>query len=121
MSDENWMDDEEHAAPAEAEGGATLPLGEPIDPERLDAVDEVWVELRRPVQVSGEARKWLRIREPNMDQLGRARKAKNDLAMTARLLCDCADLTPEAVKHIGTRDAARVSEVLNHFLGLSQA
>lgn len=117
--DEQWMDDDGKAPAGAEDGAAVLPLGEPLDPERLDQVDEVWVELRRPLHVDGAEHKWLHIHEPTMDQLGRARKANTDLAMTARLLADCAQLPPEVVKTIGTRDVARVSEVLNHFLGMT--
>lgn len=72
--------------------------------------------LLTPLKISGIEAAEIEIREPTVTNLADARKVRDGIGSTVRLLCSVADLSEDEARALGTRDFKRLSEVLESFL-----
>lgn len=90
-----------------------------VDVLREALVDEVELELISPREFGGERRESLTFREPSgyhVELVSKAASAKAQVEASFRILGECVGLGPEEVKGLGSRDLARMGQVLGYFL-----
>ena len=72
--------------------------------------------LLAPIRTDGSELKEISLREPTLRDIEVSQKEKSGLPTASRMLTLIADLSPEQVRSMGSRDFARISEVLTSFL-----
>lgn len=93
--------------PRDTKTGEVLPF---------EAAFPIEYQLATPLQANGRELACLSLREPTVLDLEVSAKERDSLAKTARLLSSVAELTLDDVRRLGTRDYARLSELLAAFL-----
>lgn len=92
-----------------------------VDLEALNEalVDEVELELIAPREFGGEKRDKLIFTEPSgfhVEMVSKATSGKAQVEASFRILGECSGLAPDEVKQLGSRDLARLGQVLGYFL-----
>ena len=72
--------------------------------------------LLAPIPADGSQLQEVSLREPTVRDVEVSQKEKSGLPTASRMLTLIADLSPEQVRSMGSRDFARISEVVTSFL-----
>lgn len=100
---------------------AIIAKNEPVDLDELEKhqVDQVEIELIRPIEVGGDIREHLIFEEPTgrqIEAMSKAGSAKAQTEVSFRILGECVELSPDEVKNLRSRDLVRLGTVLKYFL-----
>ena len=93
-----------------------LPRDDKGDIEPLKAEFPVEFDLSTPIEADGRKLESLSIREPTIRDVEIADQEKTGLARMLRVVSLVAEVSPGALRALGTRDYVRLQEMLGSFL-----
>jgi hypothetical protein len=99
---------------------------EPVDTEQLgvELPAAIVLELINPKELAGGKTAELTFEEStgaHIELIGKAGTERAQAEVAARVIAECCGISTDEYKRLGTRDIARLSEILAYFLGSGSA
>lgn len=93
-----------------------IPRGEDGEIQIEEVEFPIRYPLLTPIRTDGSELKEVSLREPTVRDIEISQKEKRGLPTVTRMLTLVAEMTPEQVSGMGSRDFSRIEQVLSSFL-----
>lgn len=87
-----------------------------MENETQSPPDELVIELRKPVEFTGQVYTEMNLREPTLGEVANAEKAGGGIASDTVLIALVSGIPKPAVEKIGYRDAKKARDYLMGFI-----